>query len=335
MTFDGLKVSFRKHAESIGFELVGFDAMFNASLKELEGTFLSVNRWDGEISIGFHNPSVKDFTDAELRRDGFVLKNALLNFTFGGVLLFAAKQLAEHHQNDVTSSQCLDAMNRADNQTAICVSRYDSFVSRHAPLREETALHEWLAVVQGFKEQNATLKAIKKIEAFFRTIKAAEVRIEAVSDLYSAYSWAAFSIGYKDLIPLEEIYMALIDECETPEKLSAMIGFLPEDEGYEAELAVLQRKFHDCYWSWLDFQVDGASSSDNIREAISDVINAAGTLSIEESDLNLSDAETAASELEAKEQAEADADKEEWAMRRHNQIVESREIDDILGALVA
>ncbi|MCH8879896.1 MAG: restriction endonuclease, partial [Planctomycetes bacterium] len=91
VTVDGVKHHFRIFSEQAGRSRIGFDAVFSACLKELEGTFLKVDRGDRYHHLAYHNPAIKDFTDAELGRDSHALDIALRSFTYEGVLLFVAR----------------------------------------------------------------------------------------------------------------------------------------------------------------------------------------------------------------------------------------------------
>lgn len=196
-------------------------------------------------------------------------------------------------------------------------------------------MSKWLEVIQVFNDRKATLQVVKNAEALIESTSGSSFQVDSISKLYSSYAMAAFRIKYKNVIPMEGLYRKFLDDCNTPEQIAAMTQFLPENEGYEAELKVLQQKFEQKYGDWLADRIEDSSSSDNLREAIDDVVKAANRLNLDESDLDVSDAESHAEEMAAAEDAQSVEDKEEWSLRKRDQEIESREVDDILGSLVS
>jgi len=119
VSITGLKAQFKLFLEAIAADLIGYDAKFAASLKELEGNFLTVARENRTDYLCFHNPAIEDFTNAELKRDGHLLQTAFRCLSFEGVLLFIVKNLQKNHNQLVLANDVIKAMRRADHKTMI------------------------------------------------------------------------------------------------------------------------------------------------------------------------------------------------------------------------
>lgn len=330
---EGLKHHYRIYAEATGSTGVGFDAVFSACLKELEGTFLKIGRGMKYHYLAYHNPAIKDFTDAELNRDSSLLEIVLKTFSFEGVLLFAAKKLIESHPEKITARDSLEALKRADRNTRYLVSKHGHRQSLETTLSQEQSLKLWLKLLMKQGDKAVTLELLAIIEKFFASPECKRSVTEFVVDLYSAYATAAFDLGYKEVFSSERLREILLPGCNSPDDFLAVASLLPEDEHYDEQLEELQDAFHNEYFGWLQTQVDEDNSSDQIREAIDSVVSAADELGIDQRDLDLSDAEHVHDKLAEAEEAQAEMQMEDMQYERAMEREESREVDDILDSL--
>ena len=332
VTLNGLKHHFRIYTKQEGRRLVGFDATFVACLKELEDCFLKVNRGSGFHYVTFHNPAIKDFTDAELIRDRYLLEMALHHFTFEGVLLFAAIRLMEYFPAELSARDCLEAMARADRNTSYSVLEHKSGGVIAAPENPVLSLSTWLNTIKTWGDKDSTLECLGKIKDFLLALDPNQVYIPWAVDLYFNYSFVAQEVSCLNIISRETISGILLPGCDNPDDVMVLTRLLPDDEPDESK-EILSQHFIENYEAWLDSEVNNATTSGQIYEAIEAINNAAEELGVDEQDLDFGAAEEIASDLAEKEDANADFHEEDRQMERFDEREDNREVDDILDSL--
>jgi hypothetical protein len=330
---EGLMHQFRLYMQSTGDSQIGIESVFGASLKELEGTFLRVGRGTQHQYLAYHNPSVKDFTDAELSRDSGFLKVALTAFSFDGVLIQCARRLLEIDAGLVTSQELVAACKRGDVDTRYLVVERGASQSLDASVSRERSLMAWLEMIRKKGDSDAVLELLAFVEEFFASEGCRRGVIEDVVDLYFAYEMIATEMSYRSIFYKERLREILFPSCENPDDFVSMGKLLSKDKTYSDELDRLQVAFLEICGEWLQAQVEECQSSDQISDAVNSLVKAAEVLGVSQEDLDLSDAKWTHDRLAEAEDAQADYYIEQRQNERAFEREEAREIDDILDAL--
>ena len=333
VSVEGLKHHFNCYFDSRNRGVAGREALFSACLKELQGTFLNINVTDDFHFLSYHTPAVKDFTDAELRRDGHILQAAFRSFTFEGVLLSIASQLVSNHPQLTTAAECLAAFHRADGKTAYSVHMYGRESSLRTPIHPERSLKLWLDIFNSLEDADVISKLLDVIEDYLQCVDGKKTVIEWVVDLYSAYTVTSSKLRRKGRLSSKHVVDALLPTCCGPDDFVAIKRLLADDESREEELDVVRCKFEDEYWDWLHAELDDEKSSDQVDDAINAVVDAAKELRIEEDALDLYHAEDFRDRLVQFEDAQADMHKDKWRYQRHDELLQQKEVDNILDSL--
>lgn len=329
----GLKHSFMRYVEATGNSGVGFEAAFESYLKELDGSFLRVSRGANCTYLAYHNPAIKDFTDAELNRDFRLLEIAFKELSYEGVLLFTAKKLMEDHSERINASELLEAINRADRDTQYVVSERGQRRTLMHNLSRVRALRVWLELILKKGDRSVTEAFFKILEEFFDGDDCKKSVNEFVVDLYFAYVEAVAKVQRKKVFSSDRLREILLPGCVSPDCFVAVAKLLPKDSRSSVALERMQQAFEEKYWTWLQEEVSDGDSSGQIREAIDSVLAAAEILKVNEQELDLSEAEYVYEKILETEDAKADIQMEEMYFEREAEHEESREVNDILDSL--
>ncbi len=330
---EGLMHQFRLYMRATGDVQIGIEAVFGASLKELEGTFLRVGRGAQYEYLAYHNPSVKDFTDAELSRDSSFLQVALTAVSFDGVLIQTARRLLEIDACLVASRELLAACKRGDFDTRYLVRQRGASPSLDASVSRERSLVAWMEIIKNKGDSDVVFELLEVIEEFFTSEWCRHGVIEDVVELYFAYEVVATEFGYKSIFSMQSLREILLPGCESPDDFVSMEKLLSKGETYPDDLEQLQIAFLKIYGEWLQAQIEGCQYSDEISDAVNSLVNAAELLGVSQEDLDLSDAKRTYERLAEAEEAQADYYIEQRQDERAFEREEAREVDDILDSL--
>lgn len=326
----GLKDHFKLFLDAIAADVIGYDAMFAASLKELEGNFLTVVRHNHAHYLTYHNPAIEDFTNAELKRDGHLLQTAFRCLRFEGVLLFIAKNLQQNHKDLITASDASDAIRRADHETIFC-SVDLGFLPKARHSNREVALAEWLKIALRFRTVKALKPVLDEIKTHFEKIDIDEAIIAEVCILYNAYANAAGKCKKHVVHQLLGLRSKLIESCSSPDDFSSVVDLIDDTEENENER--LRERFEDECSKFVESEVESADTSDQGQEAIDEFLHTAEYLGLDPTDLDIGHLEERVGEMHDHEDSQADLDDDERHFRRMEDRAGSREIDDVLDSM--
>lgn len=222
VSVQGLKKHYEMFRKASGMNLGGYDAIFSASLKELEGNFLTVRRRGDVFFLVYHNPAIEDFTDSELARDSHTLKVALNFFSFEDVLIWISRKLLADHRHSVSADEIVAAMERADHSTRFCVNDKERGPVLLGTSSFEETLTNWIDVLRKFRSLAAVQIAIENAKEHLRDADLSSSDVSEVCRLYAAYANVAGSYRSHELLPAKFVRERLIALCNLPEDFAAV-----------------------------------------------------------------------------------------------------------------
>lgn len=333
VTVEALKREFRVYAQHSSIGLLSFEARFTNCLEELEGTFLTIHPSSALTYVTYHNPSVKDFTDQELRRETQFLQCVLEHFTFDETLIHAAKILVDNAPDEISGAVVLDALQRGDCETAFHVSAEEGEVKSVSPLVRFYSLERWLDILEKKQDAEVTKKGVAYAEDFLRNVDVHAYAAAFFTELYEYVQDAAKSAGVVPTLSIRELAERIVDHCSDPEEFVALNRQLDQCTDADDLRERLHERFPNDVQQWLNEKVEEATTSDTINDAITAVTEAIGELGLSEDALELEGARDIAAKMSSHEDAEADMRRDDWRMDRYEEARESRAADDILDSL--
>jgi hypothetical protein len=335
ITLEALKHHFRLYCKHVGLAPIGFDPFFLGLLKELEGTFLSVENGDPHF-VKYHNPGIKDFTDRELQRDGHFLRLALNSFTYSSVLTSVAKKLVKSHPFDFDEHEVFEACKRADSDTAY---RGKAVPSRRTQLHRldisdssVDSLLEWLLIISTFSDSDLKTTFLEQTETFLSGLNP-ENELESTIKLHDSYVQLCKILNRDHNVTHDELWEILLPHAYSPEdfvELNEFTSSLKDEAAADEELC---NKFVESYEEWLEDSVSDAGSSSQYTEAFDAVLYAASALGLADSEFDFSDYDEEFERIQSQEEAKADGDIEGWKFERASERAEERDVDDILDSM--
>ncbi|QDV14350.1 hypothetical protein CA51_42490 [Rosistilla oblonga] len=333
VSVDGLAHHFRIFVKQMGKNLIGFNDTFVRCLKELDGSFLTIDRTKDYHCVSYHNPAIEDFTDALLKRDSDALEIALKSFEYQGVLLFAAGQLVKRHPNRVKLEDCIDAMSRCDRTTKYCVRDLVLRNSMEEVIRPEIAIRLWAEILLSFDQRDGDLSAIEACESFFAALEPGKVKVDDVDRLYSLYVSLCFKTKAKLAFPGSQIGLMLLEGCETPTDFREVVELFVNDDNYDERVRAIGERFLKSYALWLQQTLDDVSSAEEVDDAIYEVRRTAEELKIDESIFDFQDAEEQSRELSEQEESDSEEERDETRIWQSERESKQRKVYDILASL--
>jgi hypothetical protein len=331
---DVLRKQFHIYEESTGKLHAGFADKFNSYLKELDGTFLNIERKLNCHFLTFHNPSIKDFTDEEICKDTYFLATVAKHLSQEEAIYFAVKKLIELDPGKIGGQELFETYKRVDRQTQHLIVQNDSGGFPSRTLSEAGSLKLWLELFKSKRDKDASLKFLEIITFYFGDLKGSDVSVSQVLALYSKYVLEASRLRYKDVFPSSQLYESLLPKCVSPDDFREVVTLIDEKENFDEKLKATGDTFLSFYPDWLACEVGAKNSSDEVQNVIDSLVSAAFELGISREDLDLRDAEALAIHLSIQELNEAELEDETIHNNQCDLFLDHRqEIEDILDSL--
>jgi hypothetical protein len=238
---DALRSEFRILAKHIDVNLVGFDALFNSCLEELENSFISIMPNVRLSFITYHTPSIKDFTDQQLTREDHFLQLVLKHCTYDETLLNAAKLLSKGQSVSLNKEALLDALRRGNFSESFRVELRDRFYVGQVPANRAQTLLSWLRTISLLNDDTLIKEALKCVENFIRSSEPYRHTVNAMVELYTNYLLLTDLANAN--LPLLEFSELMAEHCFDPDDFLSLDRGLEGCDGCEE----IRGTLNDCF----------------------------------------------------------------------------------------
>jgi hypothetical protein len=322
-----LKRAFQAFSQS-GMNPLVFESRFKKAIRELDGSFLSSrqNYFDGKITLQFHNPSVKDFTDSIISQTD-VSKEIV-------------RRAAFHTQ--LTNRDAWKSVDANELVPVVLSTLYSkeptySSVSK-CMLTSRVSIAErlcfWIDCCEAHPGFETLLLEITGLAERF--LLSYESNDETCDSLVATYTSVSRLRGDSFIIDIKRFFDMVKDLASEADDFLLLKSFI--EELPEEAAGLFRDQLHDCFAAFassrLSHVAENADSASEANEAIDSILSVLPEFGIYEPELDkLQAAQETQSRLDAKEQLEAEMRQDEYKEMRSFERSNDADIDHILDSL--